>query len=59
LEKNNLYLFLANLSPETNTFISANRDKIVSMIEQMKTRDLWRCISHYRLGAKRNEAEIL
>lgn len=53
LQRNNLYMFLFNLSPEIANFITTNQDKIVSLIEQMKPREIWKCISHFRLGSKR------
>jgi len=53
MTKGNLYMFLFNLSPEMGNFINSNQDKIISLIEQMKPRELWKCISHFRLGSKR------
>lgn len=53
LTKNNLYMFLFNLSPEGIKFITTNEEKIISLIDQMKPREIWKCITHFRLGSKR------
>jgi len=59
LAKSNLHLFLFNLSPESISMLSKNMDQVTSIIEQLKPREVWKCITHFRLGSKRNESTIL
>jgi hypothetical protein len=53
LTRGNLYMFLFNLSPEGSNFVATNETKIISFIEQMKPREVWKCITHFRLGSKK------
>jgi hypothetical protein len=59
LSKNNLHLFLYNNSDKTIEFLSKNREKLMSIIADMKVKDCWKSIAHYRLGSKKNAVEIL
>ena len=53
LTKNNLHLFLYNLSPGTLSFLSTNKEKVLALIEEMSFRDVWKCLIHFRLGSKK------
>ena len=59
LDRNNLHLFLFNISLQTNEFLVKNRTKLMEIIGEMKVRDVWRCLTHYRLGSRKQEAEIV
>ena len=54
LNRNNLHLFLYNYSDKTIEFLSKNREKLLSIIADMKVKDCWRSLVHYRLGSKKS-----
>jgi hypothetical protein len=59
LNRNNLHLFLYNNSDKTIEFLNKNREKLLSIIADMKVKECWRSLVHYRLGSKKSAVEIL
>jgi hypothetical protein len=59
LSKNNLHLFLFNNSDKSLEFLSKNREKVLNIIGEMKVKDAWRSLVHYRLSSKKTAVEVL
>lgn len=59
MTKNNLHLFFYNLSPGTLSFLNANKEKVMTIIQEMNLREIWKCLIHFRLGSKKIEASII
>lgn len=52
-------MFLFNYAPETVALLEKNTEKIQGLIDQMRPREIWKCITHFRLGSRKPAALIL
>jgi hypothetical protein len=59
LSRNNLHLFLYNNSDKSLEFLSKNREKVLNIIGEMKVKDAWKSLIHYRLSSKKSAVEVL